>query len=460
MDPQKLKSYLNSTTQQHKIIGLNARYDRMLDKIGSGFTRTARPTRTRHRSGGSSSVSSYDTPKSSSSAYSRFGASRMRAKSFGAPGFGDPQTRKAVQPLPHWLSDTFASLEPDHPLRLLLPASQSHLKNTPENYSAETLVFERIDPNVADSVFAYQLPEPQEPSFPPPVSEYNHPELALNPLCSPEIRFDPKFNSSPFLSAMLADSKPDFAPFSTPGPTFYEKNAPLTSCLDHVAPASEVEYSNDEESSLPFYPNNCLPEYDTAQEQATTPIKSENESLVHPFASSPSPFYGSHQTRLPTIYFDSPTSDPMSDPPMPAQLADEDDEAEPFYPDLDFIWRPFRRDGTTENFCGPDNRHLGFVMDPGLQDLSELTPEEKEQVSLPFHDNSSETTPNLVSQAEDDCGGEGSDVGIVHDAQAVNYVTQAEEDSSCAFSPAPGVFVSPLGGPAVSHSFRPGGFFV
>ncbi len=241
--------------------GLNSRFDRMIQTVNTLHATPNSATRSRRqRATSSSSATTYDAPRTPVDAYNAFdgGAlgedfSVLKMDGAGAPvrdhddpfdrsAFCDwdedsPRTTDATRSLPPWLRGTITTLGSKHPLRLLLPTSDSD-GQIPDGSSdsASHLAVET-------SPFAFGPPaEPELPVAPERLPRdcaplestlgYVHgpviQEVPLVWLASPEDQ-----SPSPRLSP------PTELPFSTAGPASY-----LSSFVDSAsAPAPRVNHA-------------------------------------------------------------------------------------------------------------------------------------------------------------------------------------------------------------------------
>ncbi|KAF8909842.1 hypothetical protein CPB85DRAFT_705793 [Mucidula mucida] len=194
--------------------GLNTRFDRMVQTMN--VTHRS-PTRARTRSVGSSSVSSYDLPKTPLDALPQgrlgrdFSVIKMNSGRFleedDEMHLQSSPAAKPPPPLPDWLADTFSTLHDAHPLRLLMPDSS----RKPPLAHVPDLVQEPVD---NENPFTYDIHRGEDHSRPSShKSAYSH--------------------ASPKLDIF---ESPAFIPFTTPGPastvsTHAELKRPLPQVL-------------------------------------------------------------------------------------------------------------------------------------------------------------------------------------------------------------------------------------
>ncbi|KAG9220605.1 hypothetical protein CCMSSC00406_0003704 [Pleurotus cornucopiae] len=181
--------------QKRRKTGVNTRFDRMVETMN--ITRPSPSTVSSNRAR-SSSLSSYDPPKTPSDAYnysyqegtgSVASATRGEklpvvledieaSEMFRVPSFDQPEGREdGSAPLPGWLAHTFLALDKKHPLRSLLPKdiqeSGTHVKGPHRRRSSQSLYLTSPLPSLheddirpaegADSVFAFGPPEQDSP---------------------------------------------------------------------------------------------------------------------------------------------------------------------------------------------------------------------------------------------------------------------------------------------------------
>ncbi|KIM78894.1 hypothetical protein PILCRDRAFT_824013 [Piloderma croceum F 1598] len=257
--------------KRHKTMGLNARFDRMLERVdltlqdhqpASSTTASSRQGRARARSAGSSSVSSgYDVPKTPVDAYDgledgRLGdtfsvikmKSAIRGKTGtyyradeGYDGNSDIQVDSDQiiiahkEPLPDWLAITFSKLDPQNPLRRLVSSSTQPLPEVELSHEEPIFAFSHIthDQNtsaVDNDSLTYQ--EPRDSALQDwqelnPMDQQSHTNFLLPALSSPDLITN---YSAPRMLQPIALPGSDIdllpltdiehipLPFSTPGP--------------------------------------------------------------------------------------------------------------------------------------------------------------------------------------------------------------------------------------------------
>jgi hypothetical protein len=241
-------------------------------------------------------------------------------------------------------------------------------------------------------------------------------------------------------------SFPNLMPFSTPGPTSLAttfissfsadsfSRLPADSCFSsYVAPISET---------APGYSSDDMPDY-SAYGYESFADDSTSDSLLDPSAytqplpdifATPGPGF-----RLPQqIYFDSPTEDPSdSDSLQPGYEVD--------YDSLDFRWEPFNVKDTEiinkENMTMPlQYSDLGVYVDtePDRPKISQATEQGQDQSPNwlpppdPFAFSVNETYTTASSHESS--------------AQQRQITPESQRDRPQVFAPAPGIFLSPLGG--------------
>ncbi|OBZ68181.1 hypothetical protein A0H81_11985 [Grifola frondosa] len=184
--------------KRRKTCGINLRFDRMIDTVSILHTSPASSTlsrRSRRRAASSSSVASYDMPKTPVDAYSGIdngrlgqGFSVLKMKGPTVPARqnrvgrhqGDIfasssiQSDSAMRPLPSWLCDTLSTLDPRHPLRILLPANAASdstspmLDIQPHNHHIADATAPVDKSHIGESVFAFSVPQGANHSYDSP----------------------------------------------------------------------------------------------------------------------------------------------------------------------------------------------------------------------------------------------------------------------------------------------------
>ncbi|KAG1890208.1 hypothetical protein F4604DRAFT_2004473 [Suillus subluteus] len=364
--------------KRRKTLGLNTRFDRMLAQVNVTHLYSSDPKtrRKRARSSGSSSVSSYDLPKTPVDAYSheyRLGSDLSVLKM--NQRVSNPAKSPLVQrdlkayrkgslvqaptkALPMWLASTFSALESEHPLRELLPPSLGHedmiearTRNEPRPCSQEA----RTNRMFAFSPFDADVQEDNDAAHGasrPPSVDSAFRDAGLLP-CS-RTTVNAEFH--------LGEDTLKFRPFSTPGSlaalqhTVISNAAPNLACLSesqktstHVKPPllshdASVNHANFTSSPVcrPTItePETYLTSFRRGSSVASndlgphlpTPDFQENELTMNMF-STPGPAF----TVSRPVYFDSPTEDPSLSDPLEPESYELDLDA------LDFRWQPFLR---------------------------------------------------------------------------------------------------------------------
>ncbi|KAG1816132.1 uncharacterized protein BJ212DRAFT_212771 [Suillus subaureus] len=367
--------------KRRKTLGLNTRFDRMLAQVNVTHLYSSDPKtrRKRARSSGSSSISSYDLPKTPVDAYSyedRLGSdiSVLKMNQRASNPAKSPlvqrklkayrkgsQVQAPTKSLPMWLASTFSALEPEHPLRELLPPSLAHedmiearTRNEPRPYSEEV----RTNRMFAFSPFDTDVQENNDAAHGasrPPSADPALCDVGLLP-CG---RTTVNAVSQTF---HLEEGTLGFRPFSTPGSfaalqhTVTSNATPNLACppesqktLAHVKPPllshdASVNHANFTSSPV-FRPTITEPETYLSSFHRGSPVASndlgshlptpdfqENELMMNIF-STPGPAF----TVSRPVYFDSPTEDPSLSDPLEPESYELDLDA------LDFRWQPFLR---------------------------------------------------------------------------------------------------------------------
>ncbi|KAJ8696193.1 hypothetical protein PTI98_006078 [Pleurotus ostreatus] len=280
--------------QKRRKTGVNTRFDRMVETMN--ITRPSPSTVSSNRTR-SSSLSSYDAPKTPSDAYNysyqegtRSVASATRGEKlavvledietsemFRVPSFGQPEGMKDDSaPLPGWLAHTFLALDKKHPLRSLLPKdiqeSGTHVKGPHRRRSSHTsplpsLHEDDIRPaEEADSVFAFGPPEQRSPMHIDTGCSLSNLKMYETKILSPNfVRQDdpPEYQTSNAhvwegLATSLKVESPRnlntaFIPFAKPGPCSALAPAlnqiPPKPLLLNIPPITDVPDANDSGSA-------------------------------------------------------------------------------------------------------------------------------------------------------------------------------------------------------------------
>ncbi|KAI0341935.1 hypothetical protein BDW22DRAFT_1358033 [Trametopsis cervina] len=167
---------LGGPSKRRRTDGMNNRFDRMIATVNvMPSPELPRRRRANSSSKDSSSVASYFAPRTPVDAYNKLEGGRlgqdfstMRARtsrSFDPTFFDDPPPENEESKVPDWLSDTFATLEPHHPIRALIPSKPAYtsvLEVT--NHDAHVAqprspsVAYRSAPSPTEDVFAFRPP--------------------------------------------------------------------------------------------------------------------------------------------------------------------------------------------------------------------------------------------------------------------------------------------------------------
>ncbi|KAH7914135.1 hypothetical protein BJ138DRAFT_1212496 [Hygrophoropsis aurantiaca] len=416
--------------KRRKINGLNNRFDRMLDKVNvsHSYSHSSRAPHHRNRSSGSSSVSSYDIPKTPIDAYSglsegRLGVGFSVLKMRGQPDFfHSPNVKsssdddfqilpstlslKKPKPLPNWLVSTFQTLGPEHPLRGLLPLEQDVTREWVAHAvvpASETRApaIEPAERSVPDEIFAFnpfcaeieleQAIETSLSSSVPPDGKDDAIYRHLTPIFSNDLDNDVVVNASPEINSMLISGNPSLHDDS---PAFnYAVASPTLVAQDHAR-----------------------------------------------LFSTPGPNFA--QSR--TVYFDSPLEDPASSDSLEPQDFELDLES------LDFRWTPFDR---------KDVLHQDSLQNLPTFNHRTIEPDPKQFSTGTIH-NDANIDSCYVPTTEEDSENEywaddDEDFAMLADIPNTDFLlslsssrssTPAEEGNKpeTVFAPAPGIFISPL----------------
>ncbi|KAF8893371.1 hypothetical protein BD779DRAFT_1669680 [Infundibulicybe gibba] len=384
--------------KRRKTYGLNNRFDRMIESMGVMSSSPTNSGRSRARSTGSSSVSSHGLPRTPANSYSGLDDGRLgkdfslikmevQSGSLGAhtsrradpadpnssPGRHIPQDQRGSAPLPAWLRDTFSSLAPKHPLRVLLPPPpppSDMALNQPEGLSVDPLAEAPMGSiEEAARTFAFSPEQvPVVPSHERKISATDSHSLLSPLVLGNRVQLDTE------ISKISENTPLNFQlPFSTPGPgslvgfshldtaqspsmcatlspvprsthlTLQDAPEPFpyTDLADLALSSRSQKTDSSNNSSDPALYCDDAP----TDESASDPISESSyvgRSLPD-FFSTPGPGYRVSQP----IYFNSPAEDPSSsDPPEFGCKID--------YDQLGFSWKPFHRKGNGEAKLSPE----------------------------------------------------------------------------------------------------------
>ncbi|KIJ18879.1 hypothetical protein PAXINDRAFT_179109 [Paxillus involutus ATCC 200175] len=367
--------------KRRRVAGLNTRFDHMIEKVNvmhSYPTSSPAISRRRMRSSGTSSVSSYDVPKTPLDPYSALHQGRLGkefsvlrtnklldsaltrtelcqdsdeyAKLAAAP------VKKPRAPLPDWLANTFCTLESEHPLRGLLSPSNIRPAEQP-NPSHEEQVFAFSPFDEPDKVRG--APETHHTDDYPNIQDADLPDISeILTLC----------DSGPQSPGGIRTER-DSLPFSTPGCFAPKPNSLENLPVDAIFPTSRPECrwspraQQDTSSCVTLAPL-PIPPYDgmkrprfTRESTTFTPDtlspsgRQVDRALVNVFSQEyqkPKETISIYATPGPTfacsrpVYFDSPTEDPSFSDPLEPEAYELDLNA------IDFRWRPFLRSNAQE----------------------------------------------------------------------------------------------------------------
>ncbi|KAG2074659.1 hypothetical protein BDR04DRAFT_1092865 [Suillus decipiens] len=329
--------------------------------VTQSYSSNPKTRRKRARSSGSSSVSSYDLPKTPVDAYShedRLGRDPKASNLVRSLPAQDElklyqkgsQVRAPTKTLPMWLANTFSTLEPEHPLRELLPHSLAHedmneTRTRPCSQEAGTnrmFAFFPFDVDIQENNgLAHKV------SHPPPVSPTFYDVLSL-----PR---DPTTVNVELQTFHLGEDTLEFRPFSTPGSlatlqhTVISNATPSQKTLAHVKPPllshdAGINHANyasspalrptitEPETRLTSFRRGSSVASNDLGPYSPTPDFQQNELTMNIF-STPGPAF----TVSRPVYFDSPTEDPSLSDPLEPESYELDLDA------LDFRWQPFLR---------------------------------------------------------------------------------------------------------------------
>ncbi|KAG1900608.1 uncharacterized protein F5891DRAFT_300468 [Suillus fuscotomentosus] len=266
------------------------------------------------------------------------------------------KVRLPKKALPMWLASTFSALEPEHPLRELLPlahedTAELRTQNSPRPCSQEA----REGRMFAFSPFDVVLQENNDVAHEasrPPSADLAFCDVGLLPC-------DPSTVNVELQTFHLGEDTPGFRPFSTPGSL-----AALKHTVNSNASSNLARLSGSQKTSVhvkpPLLSHNAsvnhanftsFPVFRSTIAEPETHLSSfcrgpsvasndfgphspteENELTMNIF-STPGPAF----TVSRPVYFDSPTEDPSLSDPLEPESYELDLDA------LDFRWQPFLR---------------------------------------------------------------------------------------------------------------------
>ncbi|KAG1752923.1 hypothetical protein EDB19DRAFT_1670592 [Suillus lakei] len=344
--------------------------------VTHSYSSDPKTRRKRARSSGSSSVSSYDLPKTPVDAYSHestlgsgFSVSKMN-KRVSNPAKSPlvqrelksyrkgSQVQAPTKALPIWLASTFSALKPEHPLRELLPPSPVRedmmeagtRNNSPRPCSQEA----RTNRMFAFSPFDADVRENNDASHGAPCPLPPFRDVGLLPC-------DATTANAELQTFHLGEDTLGFRPFSTPGSLAALRNTGISNAVPNLTRSSESQklfahvnpplLSNDANVNHANYkspvPHRIMPEPETylssfrrgpsiasndlGPHSPTSDV--QGTELTRNIFSTPGPAF----TVSRPVYFDSPTEDPSLSDPLEPESYELDLEA------LDFRWQPFLR---------------------------------------------------------------------------------------------------------------------
>ncbi|KIJ67719.1 hypothetical protein HYDPIDRAFT_25194 [Hydnomerulius pinastri MD-312] len=494
-------------TKRRKVAGLNTRFDRMIETVNvthSHGSSSPSTSRRRTRSSGTSSVSSYDIPKTPVGAYGRFGEGRLgkdssvlrtnksltsrlteTQRSFLRQD-SDEYTELAAAPaktpktaLPDWLADTFCTLASEHPLRDLLSPSRS-ITDPRSDLTA-------VEPRHEETIFAFspfeRVGEVQNPLVGDPV----HLALPITQEAdAPLISDDPTLCDWESQVQDSGDPGLDFVPFSMPG-CFAPKR--LSTDFTHPAPSLQHQWDlalqQNASPTLTDLPMSVLPPppqpphipfRQLKHQPSTHEFKDALSSEYHrgnayisnirsqesldaedniKICTTPGPSFACSRP----VYFDSPTEDPSFSDPLEPDAYELDLNA------IDFRWQPFLRSNAREEDPSKQvdsttrSQSFGFTVSEDENDQLEwearITMDHADlnataSVGLPLFSSQDpqdevylEFSPDATQQT-----GVAPSTNAVLEPSGPNTqsppATNETKEVETVFAPAPGIFISPL----------------
>ncbi|KAH7888833.1 hypothetical protein F5I97DRAFT_2005311 [Phlebopus sp. FC_14] len=492
-------------TKRRKL-GLNIRFDRMIEKVNLAHSfraSSSTTSRRRTRSSGNSSVSSYEVPKTPVDAHDEISQGRLgrqfsvlkmnksmdtswAAKKHFLSGHDsdEPISDVAISssvkrrngPLPDWLAETFSTLDSEHPLRCLLSPSRTKAELTSQ------VAVERSGHE--GQIFAFSIDGTQQTRdvfvanqkvLPPSVQE----SAALSisdgdaTLCYSECRIP-----------QAVEKTPDLLPFSAPG-CFAPKRKlvdtpPRGGCfavpdarhLSGTREAFTVTYDAGivyASASLDL-PTFCASRPGGIHEHRLVPHSPscsdprENSSLLGiepepPFDQGPVNVYttpGPNFAHSRPVYFDSPTENPSFSNPIQPDAYELDLQG------IDFRWQPFLRSNKGEGNarkCSDSDSEVQFFA-PVAARAPSVGAGNNMLITAGFRGTSTtvedqEITPTFPTKDPDESylgfspeatqeNNLAPDIGATIPGMHPPPVSSEARKTEVAFAPAPGIFVSPL----------------
>ncbi|THH08389.1 hypothetical protein EW146_g9012 [Bondarzewia mesenterica] len=424
--------------KRRRTLGLNSRYDRMIDQVNmvSNLRTSTPPRRRRMYSSGSSTLS--DAPKTPLDAYNSLQEGRLGVN-FAVMKMNDHATMmkssspeyhteysptnhpfKPPPPIPDWLNSTLSNLEQSHPLRrLMLSTNKPKPACVPTEQAADPCtpsVYEKDE----DSVFAFELPtgpdsqELNDPHWTNAGENAHAPQVNSDTLSASETHayLAPPAPIFPVLAtdlhlppALTAYTDLDPIPFSKPGPgSHVSLSAPLNAAspaptfLSNALPSEILSGSVTPESPNLAHGPTCTDNagYEPNSSHTVIPLTFSEHSLVRSpplmlrnsiaFSTpAPNPFSVPGPN-----YHTTASSSPPSPPKSPNDIFPNMMEVDPT--SLDFRWSPFVRGAALEvqandiddRFPAPDRLGHGAYIQEGAERHS-ISPFEEPEMPSDFH---------------------------------------------------------------------------
>ncbi|KAJ7594139.1 hypothetical protein C8J56DRAFT_1121329 [Mycena floridula] len=435
----QLFSKLKDSIPRHKRrkTGLNTRFDAMVQRMN--VMHHSPPKKSRKRSLGSSSVSSYDAPETPVDAYEGLHDGRL-GESFGVLKMRRPQalddddvdivsvcsskvSTTTTSPLPQWLSNTFSTLEKSHPLRLLLPEDKS------DGHSSAP---------IEEPTFAF-WPD-TEPLGPAQTTNLQAPDdiEILTNLESPFLL--PFSTPGPGSNLSMIPSSPGSVSPAFARPSSIPKTPPLQANSMHLSSPDTFHLSSPKPVHLPtpaqfvsiFSPEDIASYFHDEEAASDLLLSPKPTSNLPNVFSAPGPAY--HLSR-PPLYFDSTTEDPSSDPVEPETGYQVN------YEDIDFHWTPFiqnRVENNKDEGVSTSMEEEKFENDPTPQP-SNIQPAILAHISCPL-------VPPDTEEAEQSPASDPHLPADFEELESLPASPPPQAPGPVAFAPAPGIYLSPLKG--------------
>ncbi|KAJ7072337.1 hypothetical protein C8F01DRAFT_1243396 [Mycena amicta] len=385
---------MSRPAKRRKSTGLNSRFDRMIHIVNVAH----RPPKGR-RARSASSTSGSSVPKTPVDEYDihhgrlgpEFSVLKLAANMWDGSS-SDSCEQPAPPPhvpLPPWLADTFSTLGPTHPLRLLLPRT-TRTEAGPIPLTEHDAISDLSD----------------EAHFPVLENDFEPETRSRSTSPMPFSTAGPCSTISyPIDSILFAD---DQLPFSVPGPRSILPNAKAPALSDYLSPPQQSDALILPSRNLPGYnsPPSAPSPFEESMPEITDYLSDLDDiPLIPTLGASCTPVSGYNARHA--IYFDSPAEDPVHSDPLEVGYELES---------LDFKWKPFIQTANVDA-VGRKTNPVPNSDDPAY----EMQGESIREIDEPLH-----SSPNEKPGSS-------------------NAGPQKTPEAKF-FAPAPGIYISPLRG--------------